>query len=102
MDVPAGSIAGRILRLLSERYPATDEDVAVMLHLRPASVALEIKRLATAGLVTVETVGGRTYVALTGVGFRILGLSPRERGARRREAAATRPSPRDEDDPAFR
>lgn len=73
-----------------------------MLHLRPATVALELRRLSTAGLVTVETVGGRTYVALTGMGFRLLGLSPRERGARRRDAAAARPLPRDEDDPAFR
>ena len=90
----------RILALLVERWPVTLAQVALALRLRPDVVEREAKRLASQGHVVLEPLGGETYVALSGAGASLMGLSKedRERLAARRPAPAR---PRDDHDPAF-
>ncbi len=101
MDVKAGGVQDRILRLLGERYPVTEAEIAIMLSLRPDVVRLEVKRLAARGLVVVEALGAKRFVALSGAGFRVIGLAPSEAAERRKSAKLPPPPPRPEDDPAF-
>ena len=54
------------------------------LHVREDVVRREATRLASEGIVVIEEVGGRTFVALSGVSRR-----------------AAKAKPADEDDPAF-
>lgn len=100
-DVAGGSFRERILRLLAERYPITVDEVAVMLGLRPDVVRLEVKRLRALGLVVVESPGGTDYVALSGAGFRVVGLPGSEAARLRKQGKPPSPKPRDPDDPAF-
>ncbi|MHB8604617.1 MAG: hypothetical protein ACYDCK_05125 [Thermoplasmatota archaeon] len=78
-----GGFGDRILRLLAERYPIHEDEVALALGARPDAVRFEVKRLAARGLVVVEDVGGKRWVALSGHG------------------ALPRPPARADDDPAF-
>lgn len=79
-----GSVTHRILKLLSERYPITEAEVALALALRRDVVHLEIERLRREGTVTAEEVSGHRWVALTGL-----------------HGKRARPPPRPDDDPAF-
>jgi DNA-binding transcriptional ArsR family regulator len=97
----AGSIEDRFLRFLATRYPATTEEAAVALGLRQAEVDFLARRFAAAGLVTVEEVAGRRWVALSGKAFQILGATPPEAHAARERRRAGAAPPRDPDDPAF-
>lgn len=100
-EVKGGSAADRILRLLGERYPITVRDVSLALGLREDVVRLEVKRLRAQGLVVVEAPGGVEYVALSGAGFRLLGLPARDAAALRKRDKLPPPPPRPDDDPAF-
>ncbi len=100
MQIDGNSLTARVLMLLGERYPITLPEVAIALHARETTVAHEIKRLVARGLVITETVGGRTYVTLTGGGITLLGL-PAKESARLRERRLPPAPPRDEHDPAF-
>lgn len=93
-------MGGRILVLLGERHPVTLRQVALTLGVRADVVEREARRLAAQGLVVLEPLGGETYVALSGAGASLSGLSAKER----QRLAARRPpppEPRDEHDPAF-
>ena len=92
--------AARILALLVERYPVTLKQVALALKLRPDVVEREARKLASQGLVVLEPLGSETYVALSGAGASLQGLSPKD--AERLNARRAAPAkPRDEQDPAF-
>lgn len=75
-QIKPGSVADRILRLLGERYPITEDEVCLALGLRKDVVHLELLRLRASGLVTLETVGSRTFVALTGLRGPATGRTP--------------------------
>lgn len=99
-----GSPEDRVARLLLERYPIRESEIAVALAMRPGEVALAVKRLAARGLVVVEQPGGageEKWIALSGAGFRLMGSTSKERRDAREERKAGRPPPRDEHDPAF-
>lgn len=83
-----------------ERWPITLKQVALALRMRPDVVEREAKRLVTQGHVVLEPLGNDTYIALSGAGATLMGLSKedRERLAARKPAPAR---PRDEQDPAF-
>jgi len=100
-EVTGGSARDRILRLLGERYPVTVDEVALALGLRADTTRLEVKRLQAQGLVVVERLGGTSYVALSGAGFRVVGLSPADAAALRKKGKLPPTPPRPEDDPAF-
>jgi len=76
----------RILTLLTKRHPITLEEIVLALQLRADVVRLELTRLKAQGYVTVETVSGKTFVALTGLGLKGFG---------------GKAPPRPDDDPAF-
>ena len=98
--IPGDSVPGRILLLLSERYPVTLRQIAVALGVRSDVVQREAKRLAAQGLVTLEPLGDDVFAALTGQGFTLLGLPAKER-EKMRDRKLPPPKPRDEHDPAF-
>lgn len=93
-------MGARILMLLGERYPIALPEVALALRGREDVVRREARRLQMQGLVTLEDVGGKTYVALTGNGITYLGLPPKD-AQRLRERRLPPARPRDDDDPAF-
>lgn len=90
----------RILALLVERWPVTLAQVALALRMRPDVVEREARKLAMQGHVVLEPLGKATYIALSGSGATLLGLSREDR----ERLAARRPTPskpRDDQDPAF-
>lgn len=99
-SVPGGSMAGRLLMVLVERYPVTLRQVALALGARQDVVEREARRLAAQGLVVLEPLGDETYATLSGEGVTLLGLPAKE--AERLRARRPPPArPRDEQDPAF-
>lgn len=98
--IPGDSVPGRILLLLSERYPITLAQVALALGLRGDVVKREARKLGAQGLVTLEPLGDEVFVALTGQGFQFLGLSSKDR-EKLRARRPPPPKPRDDADPAF-
>lgn len=100
-EVRGGSVQDRILRVLAERYPVTVAEVALALGMRSDRVRLEVKRLQARGLVVVESPGGEEFVALSGAGVRLVGLSPSDAAALRKQGKLPPAKPRPDDDPAF-
>jgi DNA-binding transcriptional ArsR family regulator len=100
MMVPGGSMGARILLLLGERYPITVPEVALALRAREDVVRREVRKLQMGGMVSVEQLGEKEYVALTGEGITYLGL-PAKEAQRLRERRLPPAKPRDEHDPAF-
>ncbi|HVL49165.1 MAG TPA: hypothetical protein VM889_11460 [Candidatus Thermoplasmatota archaeon] len=89
----AGTVEARILEFLLDRESATRRAVETALRLRPAEADLALKRLAAHGVLTVQTLGAETYLALSGAPFTLAG--------RLRRPKPPPPPPRPEDDPAF-
>lgn len=100
-EVKGGSAQERILRLLAERYPVTVDEVALALNLRPDVTRLEVKRLQSQGLVVVESLDRKQYVALSGSGYRFIGVNPSEAAAYRKRHKLPPATARPDDDPAF-
>lgn len=98
--VPGGSLASRLLMLLTERYPVTLAQAALALGARRDVVEREARKLTSQGLVVLEPLGEDVYAALSGEGVTLLGL-PAKDAERLRNRRPAPPKPRDEQDPAF-
>ncbi len=84
VEVDSGSLEGRIIRLLLERYPITTAQVARYLHLPPRRVERELLRLAKKGYVALESLPDRTYVRLLRTDFKFVGLRESQKQAVKR------------------
>lgn len=79
IEIKDGTLEARIIRVLREVYPITIEALAKELKQQPGIVERGVKKLASRGIVQLETLPGATYIRLARSDIHFVGRNPNQK-----------------------
>lgn len=101
IEVKAGTMEERILKILQECYPITVEVLSEKLHVSKPTTEFELMKLQSKGFIALEPLPGRTFVRLLRNDFRFIGRRHQEKFIKRKKGRVRMHEEENKDDVMF-
>ena len=79
IEIKKGSLEERVLKILFNRYPITEDELRTELGVQKRSIERVIKGFLTRGIVSIDILPDKTYIRLLRRDFRFIGRHESQR-----------------------